>query len=190
MISFEDGQELLKLARQALSFHFTEKPITILNEQPLCELKEAVFVTLYKDQTIRGRIGTFKPTKSLCTSIKEFVYAAAFDDPRYESISKDEYQQVKISLAFLSRIEKIDHSDEQIIESEIEKFRTEQNIGILLSHKHHFSMILPEIIAKDNLDTKSILMRILEDAEMSLEELTQDEETTLVLFHAQEFKEE
>lgn len=190
MISFEEGKELLMLARQAFSFHFTEKPISFNNNNPLCNRKEAVFVTLYKNNSIRGRIGTFKPTKPLCSSIKEFVYSAAFDDPRYETVLKKEYDKIKISLALLTKIKKIDHSNQELIEDQIEKYIQKQNMGVLLSHEHHFSMILPDVIAKENLDKRSILMQLLEEAEMTMDDLTQNNEATVVLFHAQIFKEE
>ena len=189
MITFEEGQELLTLAKQALSFHFTEKAITVELSNSLCSQKEALFVTLYKNNVIRGRIGTFNPKKPLCNSIKEFTYAAAFDDPRYETIKLEEYSKIKISLAFLSRIKKITHSNQEEIEKKIEEYTKDQNAGILLSHKNHFTMILPNIIAKENLNARTILMKLLEEAEVTLNDLTNNEESTLVLFQAQIFKE-
>ena len=62
----------------------------------------ASFVTLFLHGQLRGCIGTTEATQSLIDAAAYFAHAAAFSDPRFSPLTKEEYTNVDISLSILT----------------------------------------------------------------------------------------
>ena len=75
--------------------------------------KICVFITLKLHGQLRGCIGTTEATMPLINAVAQYAYAAAFSDPRFESLSADEYKQVEISLSILTPATPLLFEDEQ-----------------------------------------------------------------------------
>ncbi|MGC9048817.1 MAG: AmmeMemoRadiSam system protein A [Patescibacteria group bacterium] len=75
--------------------------------------KAGVFVSLHKKNgELRGCIGTFLPTKeNIAQEIIHNAISAAFHDPRFYPITKDELDDLEISVDVLSEPEPIDSID-------------------------------------------------------------------------------
>jgi len=71
----------------------------------LIETQAGVFVTLHnEDQSLRGCIGTFVPTrKNLALEIRENAIAAATRDPRFNAVSPQELEHMRVSVDVLSQ---------------------------------------------------------------------------------------
>jgi len=102
-LSQKDGKELIKLARQSINSYFSNKELNVDdNINKKYSQKQGVFVTLNIDDNLRGCIGFPEPTLPLYEAIIEAAKSAAFSDPRFEPLSKDEFKDVKIEVSVLS----------------------------------------------------------------------------------------
>ncbi len=65
----------------------------------------AAFVTLRRHGRLLGCIGTLAPTESLVVTVADRARAAAFDDPRFPGITRDDLPELEVSVSVLSRPE-------------------------------------------------------------------------------------
>ena len=107
---------LLDLAKQSIQHGLnTGKPLTVNIDQfppELCE-KCATFVTLEKQGQLRGCIGMLEAIRPLALDIAENAFSAAFRDPRFPTMKKDELELIEIHLSILSRPEPVIFTSEQ-----------------------------------------------------------------------------
>lgn len=109
-----DKDALLKIARESITGRLTNikssNPETefpgIMNEQ------YGAFVTLKKEGNLRGCIGRFNPNQPLYQTIKEMAIAAATRDLRFDPVTIEELDQVKIEISILTPLKKIDAIDQ------------------------------------------------------------------------------
>lgn len=100
----EEKQELLRVARTTLELYLKDR--TIYQPQTNNEkfLKErGVFVTLHKSGELRGCIGNIKPVKPLIEGVRDNALAAAFDDPRFLPLTKEELSEIDIEISILTK---------------------------------------------------------------------------------------
>lgn len=106
-------------------------------------VKKPCFVTLYKKNFLRGCIGTVVPyRKNLLEEIRKNAISAAFNDPRFEPLKKDELQDLEISVDVLSFMEKV----EDIKELDPKKY------GILISDGRSEGVLLPDLKGIDTVE--------------------------------------
>jgi AmmeMemoRadiSam system protein A len=112
----EDCKVLLKWAKASIQHGLeTGRPIapnlpdfpTKLTEQ------RATFVTLEKIQQLRGCIGMLQATRPLVEDIANNAFAAAFKDPRFPALKKQELEYLDIHISILSPSESLTFSSEQ-----------------------------------------------------------------------------
>jgi uncharacterized protein (TIGR00296 family) len=79
-----------------------------INEEILKELDEerGVFVTLRKNNQVRGCIGTLKEDK-LWINVQKYAIFSAFNDPRFPPLQKDELPQIKIEISIIENVEDV-----------------------------------------------------------------------------------
>jgi AmmeMemoRadiSam system protein A len=85
------------------------------------ELNEerATFVTLTLSGNLRGCIGMLEACRPLAEDVAENAVAAAFRDPRFPPLSRDEFDNLKISISILSPPEEMRFSSEEGLLSQI-----------------------------------------------------------------------
>jgi AmmeMemoRadiSam system protein A len=115
----QEQKVALEIARNAIKKHIIgvpqETPIgQLLDQYPILKITRGVFVTLHIGGQLRGCIGTFEPDKCLAETIQEMAFSAAFRDPRFYPLTRDELEQVKIEISILSPMKKI--TDPNLIE--------------------------------------------------------------------------
>jgi hypothetical protein len=94
---------LLKEARLTLERHFDGKAQPQgLDADPRLNLPGAVFVTLLKDGTLRGCVGTVTPALTLMDAVRYGAYSAALRDGRFRPVGKSELAGLKIEVSVLS----------------------------------------------------------------------------------------
>lgn len=103
----DSQNKLLKLSRQTLvDFVLGLERATVEIEDPHLQSREyGVFVSLHKDQELRGCIGTCVPTRPLYQNIVEMTQAAASRDRRVAPITAGELDQIHIDISVLSALE-------------------------------------------------------------------------------------
>lgn len=118
MISHKNGKALspelvpllLDLARDSIRFGLRHgKPIPVELDHLLWELtvKRATFVTLEKNDQLRGCIGSLAALRPLALDIAANAYGAAFRDPRFPPVTHDEVAELEIHLSLLTEPEPI-----------------------------------------------------------------------------------
>lgn len=135
-----EQNKLIRLAKKAIfdKLHNKKQNYKDLKEiMPEEYLKEqGVFVTLYKDQQLRGCIGNIQAEGTIFESVIENARNAAFGDPRFSSLTKDEFLDVRLEVSILSTpkpctLEEIDKGD-----------------GVILKKGSHSSVYLPQVWAQ------------------------------------------
>jgi uncharacterized protein len=103
MIPPEDKKALLELARNAISSSLLGKSLSISGTlKSRFEKKQGVFVTLKKSGSLRGCIGFVEAFFPLYDAVVEAARSAAFKDPRFDALTKEEFDFIKIEISMLS----------------------------------------------------------------------------------------
>lgn len=101
---------LLQIARNAISQSFEKKRRNLLDLgrlPPELSEKRASFVTLTIDGNLRGCIGMLEACRPLAEDVADNACAAAFNDPRFNPLTPEEFEQVEIHISVLSAPEEI-----------------------------------------------------------------------------------
>jgi len=96
---------LLKIAREALEKSTQAKilpEIKLENLPPSLQVNGASFVTLTKNNNLRGCIGTLEAYQPLAMDVQEHTVAAALQDPRFPGVRSEEVNQIKIEISVLT----------------------------------------------------------------------------------------
>lgn len=140
----EQGKELLRAAREAIQhyFEFKEEP-SILKEVDLDKYQEprGVFVTLRKGKQLRGCIGFPLPMFPLGKAVVKSAISAAFEDPRFPPLSKEEFEGVEIELSVLTVPEKIEVKNSL---EYLEKIKVGRD-GLIIKYGGNSGLLLPQV---------------------------------------------
>ena len=140
-----EKQQMLALAKHAIaeSFshaHTSQFPHETSLPEPL-KADRACFVTLTKYHKLRGCIGTLMPTLPLYKEIVRNAHAAAFDDPRFPPLTKDEMPEIHIEISVLTVPTVFSyHTKEQLLQH-LEKTKP----GVILTKHSHRATFLPQV---------------------------------------------
>ena len=109
MLSQEEGNFLLKLAREAIKTYLKDRKIIGVPANTPASLKEHVgtFVTIHRNKELRGCIGYPEPIKSLVNAVIEVAISSATADPRFPPMTLDELDKVEIEVSVLTKPELI-----------------------------------------------------------------------------------
>lgn len=130
---------ILKTARASILSVINNEQFIPSNIPPVLTQYGASFVTLKKDEQLRGCVGSIFPTKPLILDIIDNAINAAFQDSRFEPLSLEESDNLKISVSILSTIEKINFKDEKDLLSKIYPY------GIVIAEKDKRAVYLPVV---------------------------------------------
>ncbi len=104
---------LLKIARDALSKGLTGEKATPLEDIPVELMEErATFVTIEIGGHLRGCIGMLEACRPLAEDVEHNACAAAFNDPRFPPVSREEFDSLEIHISVLSPPEELSFSSE------------------------------------------------------------------------------
>lgn len=135
---------LLEIAKDAIGNRFNKKYIDkklLLKEHP--ELKEqgAVFVTLTLDGNLRGCIGSIIAHRSLLDDLIHNAKASAFEDSRFLSLTKGEFERVEIEVSLLTIPKELSYKDRDDL---MEKIQPSVD-GVILKSGRYQATFLPQV---------------------------------------------
>lgn len=138
-------QYLLALARQTLvDYYETGKKIK-LNEgslpDPALSKNAATFVTLTKDDKLRGCVGSLIPKKKMYEDVINNALLAGFGDPRFPQLAREEIAEVKIEISILSKPEPFVNNSVESLLKEIIPWKD----GLVLQQGLSQSTFLPDV---------------------------------------------
>jgi AmmeMemoRadiSam system protein A len=135
-LSGDEKKILLKTARAAVSSYILKSQFdSSLRDIVKLNLPAAVFVTITKDSSLRGCVGTTEPQGTLYESAAYFARAAAFADKRFAPVEKAELEKLHYEISVLSRPEPVASADG--IKPKIH--------GVIVSLKGHTGLFLPQV---------------------------------------------
>lgn len=151
MISQEDGKRLLKLARETVSSHFNNKEIEDIYLKGKYNKDQGCFVTLKKDG-LRGCIGFPEPVMPLYKAIKEAALHAAFSDPRFIPLRKEELKEVKFEISILTvpQLIKVNKPEDYL-----KKIKVGED-GLIIRN-HCSGLLLPQVFTEYDCDAEKAL---------------------------------
>jgi len=110
-------------------------------DDPTLADRGATFVTLTRHGQLRGCIGSLKPQRSLAEDVAANACSAAFRDPRFPPISRDEWPSVDIEVSLLGRAEFMEAGSESEV---IERLRPGVD-GVIFFNGCRQATFLPQV---------------------------------------------
>jgi AmmeMemoRadiSam system protein A len=95
------GSMLLSIARGAIEKTLLQKTEPAF-DLPWLKQAGATFVTLSKNGALRGCIGSLSAARPLGEDVAENARAAAFRDPRFPALTREEWPQCKVEVSLLT----------------------------------------------------------------------------------------
>ena len=185
MISEKSGQYLVELAKKSVK-HFLEtgERLEIPENHPLeLEEKYGVFVTLNKNNNLRGCIGYAEPIESALKATIEVGIAAAFNDPRFPQVTDEEFENLDFEVTVLTKPEMIivAHPDQYFEEIEI------GIDGLIIQKGYSRGLLLPQVAVENAFDVEDFLEHTCMKAGISADSWM-DESCDVYKFQGQIFK--
>jgi len=119
----------------------TLKKEEFLEKLPKFSKKAATFVTLTINDNLRGCIGTLVPHSSLYDDITSNAIKAAFDDPRFEPLTMDEFNNMKVEISLISPIVEVKYNNFKELREKI----IPNKHGVILKIDLHQATFLPQV---------------------------------------------
>lgn len=136
-LSTDDKKFLLTLARQSIESMLNKKTLLQYNctVPEKCKQNAGAFVTLTINRNLRGCIGYIEPIKPLYQTVIECAANAAFEDPRFKPLTKEEFKKIHIEISVLSPLKKIQLFNELTLGKD----------GLLVVKGNRRGVLLPQV---------------------------------------------
>jgi len=178
-LNTSEQKTLLKLARKTLNKYVLNREIPDYDavDERLKE-KSGVFITLKKNNELRGCIGSLTPEKSLIDGVIEMTIAAATRDVRFPRVTPNELSDINIEISIIGQLKKI----EKIEEIEVGKH------GLYLCSGLRCGVLLPQVAVENKWDREEFLKMVSLKAGLP-PSAWKDSNTNIYTFTAQVFSE-
>lgn len=138
--------EMIKyIVKNAIESKLFNKPFItkfdVVKEFPEFVLKKATFVTLKIDGRLRGCIGSLVAHRELYDDLANNAYSAAFKDPRFKPLTKEEFEKIDIEVSLLSDAKLLKYEDLEDLKS---KIRVGID-GVILKKNQNQATFLPQV---------------------------------------------
>ncbi|MBD3206743.1 TIGR00296 family protein [Candidatus Bathyarchaeota archaeon] len=186
----EEGEYLVRLARHVIESELEIRGKPDTRDAPEIAFRDAgVFDTLkrhnYPGNPLRGCIGIPYPVKPLLEALIETSHNAAFDDPRFPPVKKDELDEIKVEVSVLTPPEKIVVDSPEEYPGRVEVGRD----GLIISRGYRRGLLLPQVPADWGWDSEEFLSQTCFKAGLSPDSWLR-KETDVYSFRAIIFSEE
>ncbi len=180
-LSPQDKAILLKAARNSIISEFEKAEVSSpdLEKYPALKIMSGAFVTLTIKNNLRGCIGYILAELSLFETVCEAAIQAAFHDPRFLPVSREELDKLEIEISVLSPSSKIESYDEIILGKH----------GLILNHLGRRGLLLPQVAPENNFTRERFLCAICEKAGFE-PNLWQEQKLNIEVFTAEIFSEQ
>jgi hypothetical protein len=154
------GRTLIEIARGAIANGLALSSVPVKrNHLPWLLQPGASFVTIMKDGHLRGCIGSLEPRRPLGQDVAANARAAAFEDPRFPKLAREEWGRCTVEVSLLSSAKPIHFADEAELLARIRP--GEDGITLECDGKH--ATFLPQVW--ENLpDKRQFLQELLKKA--------------------------
>ncbi|MDY7031909.1 MAG: AmmeMemoRadiSam system protein B [Thermodesulfobacteriota bacterium] len=141
--------------------------------------KRGAFVTLHKRGGLRGCIGNIRGNNPLYMTIRQMASAAAFDDPRFPPVTKEELADLDIEISVLTPLRIV----EDVGEVEVGKH------GIYIEKGYQSGLLLPQVATEQRWDRMTFLEQTCYKAGLP-KNAWREKDTRVYIFSADIFSED
>ncbi len=151
----EEQRQALRLARRTLEIFLETGRVPDARalgvpDGPVWHEPRAVFVTLKRDQRLRGCIGHILPVQPLWQDIRDNAIAAAVRDPRFPPVSRDELDRLRIEVSVLTRPRRVSGPDGFV----------PGRHGVILEVGGRRAVFLPQVAVEQGWDRETTLSHL------------------------------
>jgi MEMO1 family protein len=149
-LGLTDGEKrvLKEIARTTIQCALDKSPLPGFQDlTPTLREPRGAFVTLEKNHQLRGCIGFIEAVKPLHETIREMAQAAAFRDPRFPPLRKEEWPQVEVEISVLTPMRRIQDVSEIQVGTH----------GLMIVRGPYRGLLLPQVATDYGWDPKTFL---------------------------------
>ncbi len=149
MLNEEQRRRLLRLARTSIESTLDGRAPEVRAEDFEEDLRRpaGAFVTLRKHGDLRGCIGSIRAMEPLFRAVASSAISAAFRDPRFFPVRKDEIGHLELEISVMGPIEAVRDV------TEIEVGRD----GLIISRGRFAGLLLPQVASEYGWDRETFL---------------------------------
>lgn len=142
-LSNHDGEILVRTARTAVFEYLKTRKKIILQEDFTSKFSynSGVFVTLSKEENLRGCIGFPTPVKKLYQSLVDAAIASATEDPRFPPVQYEELNEISFEVTILTPPEEVKVTNPLEYLSKIKVGRD----GLIVKWEFGSGLLLPQV---------------------------------------------
>jgi AmmeMemoRadiSam system protein A len=174
--SDEEKATLKGLAREAIECVLLGKDKCAVELPDILKKKMGAFVTLKCKGDLRGCIGHLRGVLPLSQTVEEMAVQAAFHDPRFDPISKEDWNNIDLEISVLSPMRKI--TDVNEIEVGVH--------GIYIEKGFNSGLLLPQVAVENRWDRMTFLEYTCYKAGLPMD-AWKSKDATIYIFSAEVF---
>jgi len=184
--SDSDGEELVKMARNVVT-EFLKNNSKVNDEEfnSKFDFSSGVFVTLNKQDTLRGCIGYPLPIKKLSEGLVDAAISAATRDTRFSPVTADELDSIVFEVTVLTPPIEIKVKQPSDYLSEIKVGRD----GLIVENTFASGLLLPQVPTEYGWNVEEFLEYTCQKAGLE-KDVWKDTDTKISRFEGVIFKEE
>lgn len=169
-----DRQTLLRIAHESILSAFTDQALPKVPDSLCLSEARGVFTTLYLHGSLRGCVGYAAAVAPLYRAVAETARAAAFEDSRFQPVTRPEASELEISLSVLSPLFPIRPEEVEV-----------GLHGLVVSLGAHRGLLLPQVPVEWGWDRETFLDQTCRKAGLAPDTWRKD--ATLEAFSAEVF---
>ena len=142
-LTLKQAEKLIKLAREAISAYFTDKEAKVSKDiEKEFGQNQGVFTSLYVNEELVGCIGFPEPVAPLYKAVTQTACSAAFEDPRFPPIKKEDMKNLRIEISILTKPVPIEVKKDHL--EYIKKIRLGTD-GLMIKDEFGTGLLLPQV---------------------------------------------
>jgi uncharacterized protein len=145
--SRDEQRELLRIVREAIGAHLRGGAPSLPPLVGPLARRVGLFVTLHLDGDLRGCIGHPDGDQPLGRILIRCAIAAATEDPRFESLTLDEFERVRIELSLIAPIEPV---------ADVAEIQVGRH-GLIVEQGGWRGLLLPQVASEHEWDRETFL---------------------------------
>jgi len=146
--SHDERRLLLDVARESICAAFDKRELDLTPPTEHLAEHRGAFTTLHIQGQLRGCVGYVFPQYSVYRTVAETALAAAFDDPRFAPLEREEYPRLEYEVSVLSRVAAIDPEDVEV-----------GRHGLVITYGSRRGLLLPQVATEHNWDREKFLQQ-------------------------------
>lgn len=150
LLTEEDRRILCSVARESIESRLFHRLPQFPEPTKGCLIGGGVFVTLHENGQLRGCIGRMQSGMALYETVKTMAASAAFEDPRFDSLSRSEIADIGIEITVLGQLEKIREEKDIVIGKH----------GLYIIAKGRAGVLLPQVATEYGWDARTFLENV------------------------------